>query len=66
MKNFLSPLILAATPSLALAHPGHDHGHWLAEPIHALSVIAVLAVIGAVTYRLRKSEKNTARQNKQQ
>jgi hypothetical protein len=40
-------LILALVSSIAQAHPGHDHGHWLSEPIHALTLIAIISVVVA-------------------
>ncbi|EAQ67454.1 hypothetical protein MED121_16044 [Marinomonas sp. MED121] len=30
--------------STAFAHPGHDHSHWLSDPIHALTLVAILGV----------------------
>jgi len=28
----------------AFAHPGHDHAHWLSEPIHLLTVFAIVGI----------------------
>ncbi len=57
MKNtktigLLSSLIF--TP-VALAHPGHDHGHWLSDPIHILSVIAMIGLLVASYSLIRKN-----------
>ncbi len=36
--------VLALVSSSAIAHPGHDHGHWLSDPIHVATVIAIAAI----------------------
>ena len=58
MKRLI--LLLSATPSLALAHPG-DHGgqavwHFLTEPDH-LALMALALVVGVavlIRYRARR------------
>ncbi len=44
--------------TFALAHPGHDHAHWLSDPIHLLSVLAIVAVIttGATVYKKKQAQ----------
>lgn len=44
--------------SQAHAHAGHDHNHWLSEPIHFLTVFAVVAVIGTAGYALNRSRQS--------
>jgi len=50
-----------AMSQLALAHPGHDHSHWMSEFIHVATVLSIGAVIVAgVVYKQslrRKSSK---------
>ena len=51
MQKKLATLIggsLTLLSSVVLAHPGHDHNHWMSVPIHQLSVAAVVAVAVAV------------------
>ena len=36
--------LAALVSSSAFAHPGHDHSHWLSDPIHVLTVVAILGV----------------------
>lgn len=44
--TILTGLALSALAPIAAAHGGHDHSHWMSQPIHAFSVAAVLAVVG--------------------
>lgn len=44
------------------AHPGHDHSHWLSDPIHALTAAAIGAVIVTAVV-LRKRSKTKTEQN---
>jgi len=39
----------------ANAHPGHDHVHWLSEPIHLLTLTAIAAVLVATGSVIRNS-----------
>lgn len=55
MKKYLLAASLGAS-QIALAHPGHDHQHWAAEPIHILTAIAITAVIGTALYIARKQK----------
>ena len=59
--KILSTLFVFLMATQAQAHAGHDHAHWLSEPIHFLSVFAVIAVIGTAAYvvnRSRQTKKN--------
>ena len=29
-----------------IAHPGHDHSHWMSDGIHALAWLAVASAVG--------------------
>lgn len=60
----LNACIAAATVP-ALAHEGHGHIsgnnplHYLAEPLHALVLVVVLAAAGYVIYRYNKQRKQS-------
>lgn len=56
MKTLLSSFALL-TCGYTIAHPGHDHSHWLSEPIHLLSALAIVAVIGTAGYVLKNSRR---------
>ncbi len=47
--------ILALVSSSAFAHPGHDHGHWLSNPIHVATVMAIAAIALVAGYFLVKN-----------
>lgn len=48
----------ALFPFVALAHPGHDHGHWASPALHALLVGALLAAgIAALWALLRRRQR---------
>jgi hypothetical protein len=51
-------LFTALLSSVAQAHPGHDHGHWLSEPIHVLTTLAIISVVivTAIVVRRVKSK----------
>mgnify|MGYP000715764134 CR=1 FL=1 len=51
-----SGTLLTTLSSLATAHGGHDHSHWLSDPIHILSVIAVIAIAASATYLVKKKK----------
>ncbi|MGB0663430.1 MAG: hypothetical protein ACPGMR_06550 [Pontibacterium sp.] len=62
----LVAMLSSLVAPFALAHPGHDHGHWTAEPLHvlfyaAIGVAAITATFAAVKMtkrnRLDKEEK---------
>lgn len=56
-------LILSALLSTyGHAHPGHDHAHWVSEPIHILTGLAVLAIVitGIAKYISIKKEKDAS------
>jgi len=56
--------IFAAFLSVGVqAHPGHDHSHWLSSPIHAVTIVAVLA-IAAVAVAFTSNAKRRAIKNK--
>ncbi|WP_036533733.1 hypothetical protein [Oceanobacter kriegii] len=43
----------ALLPSLALAHPGHDHGHWMSGSVHAITAVAIVAVLATGAWFVR-------------
>lgn len=48
MKPIVSTLLLSLsfiTSQFAQAHFGHDHSHWMSNPIHILTIFAVAAVV---------------------
>ncbi|MBB6520931.1 hypothetical protein [Pseudoteredinibacter isoporae] len=56
MKKLTLGLMASSLSGMALAHPGHDHGHWAAEPIHLLTALAIASVIGTAVYVYRKQK----------
>lgn len=55
MKSICTTLLLSLSfimSQIAQAHPGHDHSHWMSNPIHMLTIFAVAAVIvGGLVYK---------------
>ncbi|MFV0276023.1 MAG: hypothetical protein ACK5HY_02415 [Parahaliea sp.] len=47
--------LLAAAPA-ALAHSGHDHGHWSSVAIHSLTLLALAGVVGVVIRTVRNRQ----------
>lgn len=45
MLRTLIATLAGFTSTSVLAHTGHDHSHWLSEPIHALSALAIVSVV---------------------
>jgi len=43
LRTKLFTLVMFFSTS-AFAHPGHDHAHWLSEPIHLLTVFAIVGI----------------------
>lgn len=39
---------LALLSTVASAHSGHDHSHWMSSSIHVLTIIAIGTIIGTV------------------
>lgn len=59
MQTHLVTFAAAAAwlPTVALAHPGHDHAHWLSAPAHALLLLGIIAIgagIGWILLRQRR------------
>ncbi|MDP2521320.1 hypothetical protein Q8W30_01950 [Neptunomonas phycophila] len=52
--RYLMLTIAALLAPFANAHPGHDHGHWLSEPIHLLTLAAIAAVLVATGWAIRQ------------
>ncbi len=48
--------VMALVPSSAFAHSGHDHGHWLSDPIHVATVMAIAAIALVGGYFLVKNK----------
>ena len=59
----LPPLLPLLLPAFAQAHPGHDHSHWLSEPIHVLTILAIAAV-SFVAVGIGRSVKKKVKQEK--
>lgn len=59
-------LALSLFNSIAHAHPGHDHDHWLAAPIHALLLSALILLTASVLISVyRKAHMKTDDTKKQ-
>ena len=48
--------VLAVLSSNAMAHSGHDHAHWLSDPIHVVTVLSISAIALAGGYLVRKNK----------
>ncbi len=51
-------LLTALLSTGAMAHPGHDHGHVLSDPIHFLTALAIagVVVVGVFVARSKKAK----------
>ncbi|GAA6150677.1 hypothetical protein [Pseudoteredinibacter isoporae] len=56
MKKWSLGLTTSSLSGITMAHPGHDHGHWAADPIHLLTALAIAAVIATGIYVWRKQK----------
>lgn len=56
--------LAAFTSTAVLAHAGHDHSHWLSEPIHALSVVAIASIVGISVFALARKHAKQKQKNK--
>ncbi len=43
--RLIAATLMAAASSSTLAHPGHDHNHWLSEPTHIILAVSIAAVV---------------------
>lgn len=48
--------LAALVSTSAFAHPGHDHAHWLSDPIHVLTVVAIVGVAAVGVYLTIKNK----------
>ncbi len=53
----LAPVLLMLASPFASAHSGHDHSHWMSDAIHALALIALLAVATAALHLISRRRK---------
>ena len=53
MKKLLIATLSSVT-AIAHAHPGHDHSHWMSQPIHWLTAMSVVAIVAVAAYQLKK------------
>lgn len=58
MKKITSSLIALTVSGTAMAHPGHDHSHFLSGAIHAVTALAVVAAIVAVAHAIINRKKS--------
>lgn len=62
MLRTMTAGLLAFSSINAFAHAGHDHSHWLSDPIHALTVLAIGSIVTvAVLAGKRKLAKSKAK-----
>lgn len=52
MRTQLALLTTLLSTSV-MAHPGHDHGHFLSDPIHFLTALAIAGVVVAGVFVAR-------------
>lgn len=53
MRN-LAIYLLLLFPVSALAHPGHDHGHWFSSAFHVIVIVAIAGLIAVAVSFFRK------------
>lgn len=53
--KFLILTLLITLTSVANAHPGHDHSHWMSDFLHAMFYASLAIAIGSGGYVLLKS-----------
>lgn len=57
MKKITTALVTMTITGVAVAHPGHDHNHFLSGAIHAVTALAVVAAVAAVTHAVINRKK---------
>lgn len=63
-SKLFSAAALALLSSVASAHAGHDHSHWMSSPIHVLTLIAAGTIIGTlVSLKYAKTQKQIKTSN---
>jgi 4-hydroxybenzoate polyprenyltransferase len=55
--------IILFTCSVVQAHSGHDHQHWLSNPIHLLTLFSIVCMI-AIAYKLTRNNVLDMREKK--
>lgn len=69
MKNKMAKTAISLTallPALAVAHPGHDHGHWMAGVEHMLfGLTFVVAAVAGVKLVSAYKKSKTVQQEEQ-
>lgn len=51
-------LVTSLISTYAHSHPGHDHSHWASDGVHALTLVAIFAIVGVSAIAIRKNWKN--------
>lgn len=63
MKRMLVLMLMAVSGS-AMAHPGHDHTHWLSDALHLMLVGGSVGVFIAGCLWMRKSSSQAQKRTK--
>lgn len=59
VSGFSTFVLLSLGSSMAFAHAGHDHGHWMSDAIHVLLFLAVAGVVASgISILLRRRQKD--------
>ncbi|GLP97870.1 hypothetical protein [Paraferrimonas sedimenticola] len=61
--KYIMLLIASLLPSLAVAHEGHDHGHWSSGLIHLITLAAVVAVVAVAVFLIKRNKAKTCEQS---
>lgn len=56
---------LIAPASFAVAHSGHEHGHWSSPAVHTLLFVALASALAASVWFYRREVKNTRTETKE-
>ncbi len=60
------PASIILLSSNAMAHPGHDHGHWSSSATHALLALAFIGVAAVGVWAYRHHQQKNLQQHLQQ
>lgn len=56
LNHIATTLAVSVTSSSVFAHAGHDHSHWASDAVHAIAAFAVVSVVAAVAFAIKKGK----------